>query len=97
MGKHRWDQRQTARALGLTYDSCVTGLSKKHGLMKGQEAAAPKRFAKNLPVICTRYRFACRKQPMAPSSTYVRELIDGVVHHRPVRAGDHGPGHYAVP
>jgi len=38
LGKHRWNQRQTARALGLTYDQlrhCI----KKHGLMEGQEAA----------------------------------------------------------
>ena len=31
LGKHRWNQRQTAKALGLTYDQlrhCI----KKHGL-----------------------------------------------------------------
>lgn len=35
LGKHRWNQRQTARALGLTYDQlrhCI----KKHGLMEGE-------------------------------------------------------------
>jgi len=39
LGKHRWNQRQTARALGLTYDQlrhCI----KKHGLMEGQESGA---------------------------------------------------------
>lgn len=37
LGKHRWNQRQTAKALGLTYDQlrhCI----KKHGLMQEQEA-----------------------------------------------------------
>ena len=36
LGKHRWNQRQTARALGLTYDQlrhCI----RKHALMEGQE------------------------------------------------------------
>jgi psp operon transcriptional activator len=36
LGKHRWNQRQTARALGLTYDQlrhCI----RKHGLMEGQD------------------------------------------------------------
>jgi psp operon transcriptional activator len=36
LGKHRWNQRQTARALGLSYDQlrhCI----RKHGLMEGQE------------------------------------------------------------
>ncbi|MEQ5786980.1 phage shock protein operon transcriptional activator [Erythrobacter sp. NFXS35] len=39
LGKHRWNQRQTARGLGLTYDQlrhCI----KKHGLMEGQESDA---------------------------------------------------------
>jgi psp operon transcriptional activator len=39
LGKHRWNQRQTARALGLTYDQlrhCI----RKHGLMEGQEESA---------------------------------------------------------
>ncbi|WP_296718481.1 phage shock protein operon transcriptional activator [Erythrobacter sp.] len=39
LGKHRWNQRQTARGLGLTYDQlrhCI----KKHGLMEGQEGGA---------------------------------------------------------
>ncbi len=34
LGKHRWNQRQTAKALGLSYDQlrhCI----KKHGLMEG--------------------------------------------------------------
>ena len=38
LGKHRWNQRQTARALGLTYDQlrhCI----KKHGLMEGADNA----------------------------------------------------------
>ena len=33
LGKHRWNQRQTAKALGLSYDQlrhCI----KKHGLME---------------------------------------------------------------
>ena len=36
LGKHRWNQRQTAKALGLTYDQlrhCI----KKHGLMQEGE------------------------------------------------------------
>ncbi len=36
LGKHRWNQRQTARALGLTYDQlrhCI----RKHALMEGQD------------------------------------------------------------
>lgn len=36
LGKHRWNQRQTARALGLSYDQlrhCI----RKHGLMEGQD------------------------------------------------------------
>ncbi|KUO57068.1 MAG: AAA family ATPase [Sphingomonadales bacterium BRH_c3] len=36
LGKHRWNQRQTAKALGLTYDQlrhCI----KKHGLMQEQD------------------------------------------------------------
>jgi psp operon transcriptional activator len=36
LGRHRWNQRQTARALGLTYDQlrhCI----RKHGLMEGQD------------------------------------------------------------
>ena len=39
LGKHRWNQRQTARGLGLTYDQlrhCI----KKHGLMEGQDESA---------------------------------------------------------
>ena len=35
LGKHRWNQRQTAKALGLSYDQlrhCI----KKHGLMEGE-------------------------------------------------------------
>lgn len=38
LGKHRWNQRQTAKALGLTYDQlrhCI----KKHGLMQEAEAS----------------------------------------------------------
>ena len=34
LGKHRWNQRQTAKALGLSYDQlrhCI----KKHGLTDG--------------------------------------------------------------
>ncbi|KPP88591.1 transcriptional regulator [Erythrobacter sp. HL-111] len=37
LGKHRWNQRQTARALGLSYDQlrhCI----KKHGLMESEGA-----------------------------------------------------------
>ncbi|OBV11592.1 phage shock protein operon transcriptional activator [Erythrobacter dokdonensis] len=37
LGKHRWNQRQTARALGLTYDQLRHAI-RKHGLMEGQEA-----------------------------------------------------------
>ena len=36
LGRHRWNQRQTARALGLTYDQlrhCI----RKHSLMEGQD------------------------------------------------------------
>jgi len=36
LGKHRWNQRQTAKALGLTYDQlrhCI----RKHALMEGQD------------------------------------------------------------
>ena len=36
LGKHRWNQRQTAKALGLTYDQlrhCI----KKHGLMQEED------------------------------------------------------------
>ncbi|SHN64663.1 phage shock protein operon transcriptional activator [Erythrobacter sanguineus] len=36
LGKHRWNQRQTARALGLTYDQLRHAI-RKHGLMEGQE------------------------------------------------------------
>ena len=39
LGRHRWNQRQTARALGLTYDQlrhCI----RKHGLMEGQDGNA---------------------------------------------------------
>jgi len=39
LGKHRWNQRQTARALGLTYDQlrhCI----RKHALMEGQDDGA---------------------------------------------------------
>ncbi|WP_379920714.1 phage shock protein operon transcriptional activator [Erythrobacter sp. R86502] len=39
LGKHRWNQRQTARALGLTYDQlrhCI----RKHALMEGQDETA---------------------------------------------------------
>jgi psp operon transcriptional activator len=36
LGKHRWNQRQTARALGLTYDQLRHGI-RKHGLMEGQD------------------------------------------------------------
>jgi psp operon transcriptional activator len=40
LGKHRWNQRQTAKALGLSYDQlrhCI----RKHALMEGQDDAAP--------------------------------------------------------
>ena len=36
LGKHRWNQRQTAKALGLTYDQlrhCI----KKHGLAESAD------------------------------------------------------------
>jgi psp operon transcriptional activator len=36
LGKHRWNQRQTAKALGLSYDQlrhCI----KKHGLLQEGE------------------------------------------------------------
>ncbi|MEP1422549.1 MAG: phage shock protein operon transcriptional activator [Erythrobacter sp.] len=36
LGKHRWNQRQTAKALGLSYDQLRHAI-KKHGLMEGQE------------------------------------------------------------
>ena len=36
LGKHRWNQRQTARALGLTYDQLRHAI-RKHGLMDGQD------------------------------------------------------------
>ena len=39
LGKHRWNQRQTARALGLTYDQlrhCI----RKHALLEGQDDGA---------------------------------------------------------
>ncbi len=36
LGKHRWNQRQTARALNLTYDQ-LRHIIRKHGLMEGQE------------------------------------------------------------
>ena len=39
LGRHRWNQRQTARALGLTYDQlrhCI----RKHGLMEAQDGNA---------------------------------------------------------
>ncbi|WP_100260685.1 phage shock protein operon transcriptional activator [Qipengyuania seohaensis] len=35
LGKHRWNQRQTAKALGLSYDQLRHAI-KKHGLMEGQ-------------------------------------------------------------
>ena len=34
LGKHRWNQRQTAKALGLSYDQLRHAI-KKHGLMEG--------------------------------------------------------------
>ncbi|WP_298468214.1 phage shock protein operon transcriptional activator [uncultured Erythrobacter sp.] len=37
LGKHRWNQRQTAKALGLSYDQLRHAI-KKHGLMEGDEA-----------------------------------------------------------
>jgi len=39
LGKHRWNQRQTSRALGLTYDQLRHAI-RKHGLMEGQEGVA---------------------------------------------------------
>ena len=36
LGKHRWNQRQTAKGLGLSYDQLRHAI-KKHGLMEGQE------------------------------------------------------------
>jgi len=36
LGKHRWNQRQTAKALGLSYDQLRHAI-KKHGLLEGQE------------------------------------------------------------
>jgi psp operon transcriptional activator len=36
LGKHRWNQRQTARALGLTYDQLRHAI-RKHALMEGQD------------------------------------------------------------
>ncbi len=36
LGKHRWNQRQTAKALGLSYDQLRHAI-KKHGLMEEQE------------------------------------------------------------
>ncbi|UAB77902.1 phage shock protein operon transcriptional activator [Erythrobacter sp. SCSIO 43205] len=36
LGKHRWNQRQTAKSLGLSYDQLRHAI-KKHGLMEGQE------------------------------------------------------------
>jgi psp operon transcriptional activator len=39
LGKHRWNQRQTARALGLTYDQLRHAI-RKHGIMEGQDGAA---------------------------------------------------------
>ena len=35
LGKHRWNQRQTAKALGLSYDQ-IRHAIKKHGLMEEQ-------------------------------------------------------------
>jgi psp operon transcriptional activator len=39
LGKHRWNQRHTARALGLTYDQLRHAI-RKHGLMEGQDGNA---------------------------------------------------------
>jgi psp operon transcriptional activator len=39
LGKHRWNQRQTARALGLTYDQLRHAI-RKHVLMEGEDEAA---------------------------------------------------------
>lgn len=38
LGRHRWNQRQTARALGLTYDQLRHAI-RKHAIMEGQEDA----------------------------------------------------------
>ncbi|MFY8048121.1 MAG: phage shock protein operon transcriptional activator [Erythrobacter sp.] len=38
LGKHRWNQRQTARALGLTYDQLRHAI-RKHGIMEGQDGS----------------------------------------------------------
>lgn len=37
LGKNRWNQRQTARALGLSYDQLRHAI-RKHGLMEGQDS-----------------------------------------------------------
>lgn len=39
LGRHRWNQRQTARALGLTYDQLRHAI-RKHGIMEGQDGSA---------------------------------------------------------
>jgi len=39
LGKHRWNQRQTARALNLTYDQLRHAI-RKHALMEGQDEGA---------------------------------------------------------
>ena len=36
LGKHRWNQRQTAKALSLSYDQLRHAI-KKHGLMEQDE------------------------------------------------------------
>ena len=36
LGKHRWNQRQTAKALGLSYDQLRHAI-KKHGLLEGED------------------------------------------------------------
>lgn len=38
LGRHRWNQRQTAKALGLSYDQLRHAI-RKHGLMEGEETA----------------------------------------------------------
>jgi psp operon transcriptional activator len=38
LGKHRWNQRQTARALGLTYDQLRHAI-RKHGIMESQDGS----------------------------------------------------------
>lgn len=38
LGRHRWNQRQTARALGLSYDQLRHAI-RKHAIMEGQEDA----------------------------------------------------------